>query len=114
MWGWDSIVILVTRIGRRRSGGRIPAEYPGRLWVQLSLLCRRYRGTFPGVKWPGLEFDHLAALLPRLRMSGGTYLLPTYAFMAPTGTVLPFMSENVVGITLKAAHRVRLLRCGDR
>ena len=44
-------------------------------------------------------------LAPRLRMSGAIPLLPVYAFMAWTGTALPFFLANVqnrVACTQKA------------
>jgi hypothetical protein len=40
-------------------------------------------GALPvGVKWPECEADTQLNLVPRLRMRGGIFLLPQYAFMA--------------------------------
>jgi hypothetical protein len=39
------------------------------------------RGSFPGVKRPGREADHLPPSNAEVKMSGATPLLPQYAFM---------------------------------
>lgn len=48
-----------------------------------------YRGSVPGVERPVYEVGHLPNLAPSLRMNGVIPLLLD-AFMAWTGTVLPF------------------------
>ena len=71
-------------------------------------------GTLLGIKWPGREVARFPVLVPRLRMSGAIFLLHIYALLAWTGIVLRFMSESVVGITLKVAHCVWLLCSGEK
>ena len=51
-------------------------------------------------KRPGHEFATHLRPVPRLRMNGAIPLLPLYAFMAWTGTSLPF-STRAIGVTFE-------------
>jgi len=61
-------------------------------WGPSSLLFRRYCGSFPEVKRPGMKITTHLYLVPRLRMSGARPVLHLYAFMESTGITLPFNS----------------------
>jgi hypothetical protein len=61
-----------------------------RLWSASSLLFCGYRGSFPGVKWPGSGATH-SHVIPELRRSGAFPLLSPRPFTALTGT-LPFFT----------------------
>jgi hypothetical protein len=52
--------------GSYSSGGEIFRTRPGRPWGPPSLLCNKYRVSFPGVKRPGRGVDH-PPLAPRLK-----------------------------------------------
>jgi len=69
----DSIVGIVTSYGLEDPGFEFRQVKPrlDRLRDPTSLLFSGYRGSLPGVKWPGCEVDytHLRPV-PRLRMNG--------------------------------------------
>jgi len=50
-----------------------------------ALLLNGYRGSFPGVKRPGLEVTTHLHLMKRLRMNGVIPIIPVYAFTVWTG-----------------------------
>jgi hypothetical protein len=65
----DSVVGIVTKVHDGKCGVRIPAgardfsppqNRPDRLWGPPSRLFKGYRGTLPGVKLLGREFEHSA------------------------------------------------------
>jgi hypothetical protein len=55
-------------------------ETPDQFWGPPTLLFNGYRGSFPGVKRPGRDVDHLH-LTPKLTMSRAVTLLLVYAFI---------------------------------
>jgi hypothetical protein len=55
------------RLSILRTSAERPLDAPG-------LLYNGYRGSFPGVKRPGRDVDHLPQSVPRLRISGSTHL----------------------------------------
>jgi hypothetical protein len=48
------------------------------------------RVSFLGVKWPGYKLTAHLPQVPRLRITEAVYMLPVYAFIEWTGTILPF------------------------
>lgn len=66
---------------------------PESLWCPQSFLFNRYKGSFPGVNWPGRGIYHLH-LVPRYIMSGSIAPLILYPFMSWTAKMLraPFIS----------------------
>jgi hypothetical protein len=67
---------------------------PDWLWGLPSLVFSGYRAVHSGgggIKRPRRDVDHDLHLALKLGMSGAVYLLLLYAFMAWTGTSLPFL-----------------------
>ena len=63
-----------------------------RRWGPPSMLFYGYWSSFRGVKWRGL-LDHSPPSVTRSRMTGAIPLLPTRAFRAWRGTILPFCNK---------------------
>ena len=48
----------------------ISPKRPDRLWSPKSLLFNGYRISFPGMKWPEREFDHVPPFSARVKKIG--------------------------------------------
>jgi hypothetical protein len=60
----------------------LSSQCPDQFWGPPSLLFSGYRCSYLRVKRQGLEVNHHLHLVPRLRMGGGSPLLPLHACMA--------------------------------
>jgi hypothetical protein len=72
------------QVGTRDSRDLCSPKRPYQLRDLPGLQFNEYSCSFPGLKRSGLEIEHLALLLPRLKISGTIALLPLYAFMVCT------------------------------
>jgi hypothetical protein len=54
---------------------------PDRLWGPRSLLLNGYRGSFPGVKRPGSEVDHLPPFSAEIRNGWSYTSTPLHGFV---------------------------------
>ena len=101
------IPLSVQRLGYRLQGRSSKPEVSTvqtRSGVQLA--PNGYRGSFPGVKWPGCEADHLHPSSVEVKNQWSytpTSLL--YAFMVWTATVLPFTTGFRFPLAIQADVR---------
>jgi hypothetical protein len=77
---------------------------------RTGLLLNGYRGSLPGEKRSGVEFNHSAPCSAG-RMSGAIPLHPVHYFMAWTGKTLPFMGHTIVQTAPKLKEWQIWLRC---